>query len=570
MLLIKCRTCRKVLRLSGGDFAQLAGQRIKCSCGSDVLIPVLARAPIVKWRTLLISLIAGSVIAGGLIGGWAYYNYRSGINENTRYAEFMALKRHADENARQDKAEEAASNYAKVIEASRLIRSSPEIEQMVTAAEEQRERWERKALQQKRERQKVEAQAAAVRARVEAEFHEEQTRVQQLAEQERREKEAVAARQRQDEQSSQVEKLKRPDVEANRRADEGLILRPDQIVAKYEGSVALIKSAGGSGTGFVVAPNRIATNYHVIKAMPLSGIEVLFPSDRDANKKYKVDQVVYLDRQCDLAVVEVHCNKPPVAIAEAYDFVKGQTITVIGNPGVGDEMILENAVSVGVMSTQTLIKRRPFYQLSIGINPGNSGGPVFDSHGRVIGVVTLKATKQESIAFCIPFRQLQSGLASAARQTAQQISQSTHEHRTEALVQELYSAGQMYALTMELYAQCMRTAVNDGLTPSRGLAIATEKMEPILSKAEKTLIGNIGADVSAVYGDRQIDSGTRQAITDLWTTYRELKGYVDNPQGSYTTYSQKGRDLADKLKHNGEALNRRLGIELDDASDEGR
>jgi S1-C subfamily serine protease len=531
---------------------------------------VLAPAPIVKLRTVLATIIVGSVLAAGVIGGRAYYNHRESINEDIRYARFMALKTEADKSAQQDKAEEAASNYAKVIEASKSIRSSPEVERIVTAAQEQGERWERKASQQKRERLKMEAQAAAVRARVEAEFHEEQTRRQQLAEQARLEKEAVALKQSQDEQRSQAEELKRQKAVADGRGDEASTLRPDQIVAKYEGCVALIKSAGGSGTGFVVAPNRIATNYHVIKSMPLSGTEVLFPSDRDPTRKYKVDQIVYVDRQSDLAVIEVHSNKPPVAMADAYDFVKGQTVTVIGNPGVGDEMILENAVSVGVMSTQTLIRKRPFYQLSIGINPGNSGGPVFDSHGKVIGVVTLKAAKQESIAFCIPFRELKSGLATAARQTAQQMSQSTQEHHAEAVVQGLYNAGQMYAVTMELYAQCMRTAIDNGLTASRGLAMATEKMEPILSKAEKTLIGDIGTEVRTVYADGHIDARAREAIFDLWSTYRELKGNVDNPQGSYITYSQKGRDLADKLKHNGDTLKLRLGIELDDPSEEGR
>jgi hypothetical protein len=128
----------------------------------------------------------------------------------------------------------------------------------------------------------------------------------------------------------------------------------------------------------------------------------------------------------------------------------------------------------------------------------------------------------------------------------------------------------MYAVTMELYAQCMRTAIDNGLTASRGLAMATEKMEPILSKAEKTLIGDIGTEVRTVYADGHIDARAREAIFDLWSTYRELKGNVDNPQGSYITYSQKGRDLADKLKHNGDTLKLRLGIELDDPSEEGR
>ena len=62
------------------------------------------------------------------------------------------------------------------------------------------------------------------------------------------------------------------------------------------------------------------------------------------------------------------------------------------------------------MSSRTVIEGHDFFQMGIAINPGNSGGPVFDSAGRVIGVATLKASKAESMGFCIPVEDLGAAL----------------------------------------------------------------------------------------------------------------------------------------------------------------
>jgi serine protease Do len=46
-----------------------------------------------------------------------------------------------------------------------------------------------------------------------------------------------------------------------------------------------------------------------------------------------------------------------------------------------------------------------FIQLDASINPGNSGGPLYNSRGKVVGMVTLIATRtgaNEGIAFAIP------------------------------------------------------------------------------------------------------------------------------------------------------------------------
>ena len=111
---------------------------------------------------------------------------------------------------------------------------------------------------------------------------------------------------------------------------------------------------------------------------------------------------MYEDRKRDIAFLAVKSDLPVLRVAPNYSFVKGEDILVIGNPGLGDEVVLENAISRGVMSSKTVIDGMNYHQMNISINPGNSGGPVFDSLGRVIGVATLKSSKTEAMGFCIP------------------------------------------------------------------------------------------------------------------------------------------------------------------------
>ena len=127
-----------------------------------------------------------------------------------------------------------------------------------------------------------------------------------------------------------------------------------------------------------------------------------FPSAEAAKKGPYTAELVYEDPKRDLAFLAVKTDLPAIQVASSYTFRKGEDVTVIGNPGLGEDAVLENAISRGLMSTKTTLEGSSFYQLSISVNPGNSGGPVFDSHGQVIGVVTLKSSKQEALAFSIP------------------------------------------------------------------------------------------------------------------------------------------------------------------------
>ena len=220
----------------------------------------------------------------------------------------------------------------------------------------------------------------------------------------------------------------------------GATLTTAEIVARCEPSVALIKGNVSSGTGFVIKRGIVATNAHVIEEELLSGLEVRFPGAPEGKQGPLSAQLLYEDRKRDVAFLAVTTDLPPLELETSYAFQKGEDITVIGNPGMGDDQVLENAISRGVMSAKTVIEGMNYYQMSIAINHGNSGGPVFDSTGRVIGVATLKSHKAEAMGFCIPVEEL--------RVAAQEINKPHPEmvarHRAVAAFKSLTLAGVLY------------------------------------------------------------------------------------------------------------------------------
>jgi S1-C subfamily serine protease len=204
----------------------------------------------------------------------------------------------------------------------------------------------------------------------------------------------------------------------------------ERVIAQATPSIALIQGRTSSGTGFLIEPNVIATNKHVISDELISSLRVYFPSAPKQNQGPYSAKLLYEDELQDLAFLRVETPLPPLPIEDGYQFRQGQEILVIGNPGVGNsDMVLKNAVSKGIMSTEVTVLGRPYYQLSISINPGNSGGPVLDDQGNVVGVLTLKAAKNEGLAFCIPVGQLRASFARSQTLTSADLALVEQQHR---------------------------------------------------------------------------------------------------------------------------------------------
>lgn len=343
-------------------------------------------------------------------------------------------------------------------------------------------------------------------------------------------------------------------------------LSTEEIVARTEPSVALIKGNTGSGTGFIVRPGIVVTNKHVVENEILNTLTVHFPSAEVAQQGPFRPTLLYESPDRDIAFLAIDSTLPPLPVAESYVFRRGQEVIVIGSPGLGDQTVLQNAISRGVMSTKTSFDGKEFYQLGISINPGNSGGPAIDMTGKVVGVVTLKASKKEGLGFCIPPDQLLKEMDLVKAVTPESIAKSQSTHRARVVFLRVHAATRIYRVGMEAYTDAMAKALANSVNVNVGLKAVREELEPRLSKIDSYIVADIKRDVTQLGADVHLSDAARQRLIDLWTNYQELKSYVDNPRGTYDSYKTKLLDLSDKHKRASEALRLLLGVELDDSN----
>ncbi len=335
----------------------------------------------------------------------------------------------------------------------------------------------------------------------------------------------------------------------------------EETITRVEPSIALIKGRFASGSGFIVKPKVLVTNKHVVAGELLRHLQVHFPSASSAKRGPCDVQLLYIDPQRDLAFLSVDTDLPPLDIAPNYTFRRGEEVLVIGNPGISDELVLENAISRGVMSTKASIKGKDYYQLGIAINPGNSGGPVLDMDGRVIAVVTLKAAMKEGLGFSIPIENLHSALAAMAKSSEQKIAVLRSQHRARVVFQYVGLTGAFYKTGMGMYTEAMNNAIVAGRRADTGLSQVREDIQDKLSLFDQVFIDDIQKELTLISTDENLPESTRQRFVDLWTNYLEMRSYVQNPRGSYITYCQKYHELGDTHDRLSEGLKLLLGVE---------
>jgi S1-C subfamily serine protease len=314
------------------------------------------------------------------------------------------------------------------------------------------------------------------------------------------------------------------DAAAARPATGGT-LSTAQIVARCEPSVALIKGKASSGTGFLVRRGIVATNAHVIEDEFVSSLEVRFPSAPETNKGPLRARLLYEDRKRDLAFLAVQSELPVLDVAPMYHFQKGEDITVIGNPGLDADTVLENAISRGVMSSKSVIEEMDYFQLNISINPGNSGGPVFDSAGRVIGVATLKASKAEAVAFCIPIEDVHQ----AMKELGTARPDLTSRHRAEVAFRLLTTAGVVYTIGLGIRSAVIRSSPMGGMNAMQLPTEETRKFDTVLTKLDQKLFSLVDAEIPFLRKDPALAEITRQRFQDTDANYKSMKDLYTNP-----------------------------------------
>jgi uncharacterized membrane protein required for colicin V production len=155
-----------------------------------------------------------------------------------------------------------------------------------------------------------------------------------------------------------------------------------------------------SGSGFVVAEDRIVTNAHVVAGVTEPIVEA-------PGQPAVQGRVVAFDAENDLALIAVSgLETPPLAIADA---ASGADVAVAGYPFGGPfEMRPGRVIAVGPLTIQEggRSSTRDVMTLAADVDHGNSGGPVLTGDGAVGGVVFAKSDSVANVGYAIPITTL--------------------------------------------------------------------------------------------------------------------------------------------------------------------
>jgi len=160
------------------------------------------------------------------------------------------------------------------------------------------------------------------------------------------------------------------------------------------------KTLSMTGSGSIIANNRILTNAHVVADNTF--IEV---KRYGKTKRYEA-QVISVSHEADLAILAV---SDPLFFAGANALILGelpktqQEVLVYGFPTGGDTMSVTKGV-VSRIEYQRYVHSGEHLlavQVDAAINSGNSGGPII-SDGKLVGVVMQKRRKADNIGYMVP------------------------------------------------------------------------------------------------------------------------------------------------------------------------
>ncbi len=159
-------------------------------------------------------------------------------------------------------------------------------------------------------------------------------------------------------------------------------------------AVVLVVAQDGIGTGSLLAPHIILTNWHVVGSEEAVNI-VLKPA---GFQKISLDQaliadVVKVDKRRDLALLYLRKPQNDITPIELQTEVFGiaDDVHAIGHPKNNYWTYTKGVISqfrpdYEWVTDMGFVHKADVIQTQTPINPGNSGGPLFSSLGKMVGV----------------------------------------------------------------------------------------------------------------------------------------------------------------------------------------
>ena len=158
-------------------------------------------------------------------------------------------------------------------------------------------------------------------------------------------------------------------------------------------SVVKVSHKEGFGTGFFVSEHGlILTNAHVVADHKV--VTVTLRNGTEVKGK-----VIEKGRDnLDVALVKIDMKNTPILKISGFNEMRVGSWTASIGHGEGaiwsfNTGMVSNIYRAGERST--------LFQTQIPLNPGSSGGPIFDRHGRVIGIVVAGIVEANNLNFGI-------------------------------------------------------------------------------------------------------------------------------------------------------------------------
>jgi S1-C subfamily serine protease len=162
---------------------------------------------------------------------------------------------------------------------------------------------------------------------------------------------------------------------------------------------------GWSGSGSIISPDGfILTNAHVVLSDRFYEVKdlvvaITVAQDAPPEPRYRM-QLLQVDEALDIAVGRIIAdqdgnpidpatlNLPTVPLGNSDELNLGDTLTILGYPGIGGETITLTRGEVSGFTFDPAYGNRGFIKTSATIAGGNSGGLAANSRGEIIGVPT--------------------------------------------------------------------------------------------------------------------------------------------------------------------------------------
>ncbi|MEJ3655668.1 MarP family serine protease [Actinomycetes bacterium KLBMP 9759] len=202
-------------------------------------------------------------------------------------------------------------------------------------------------------------------------------------------------------------------------------LLDNPAVAAVAGSVLKVRGRAPScrkeleGTGFVVGPQLVMTNAHVVAGTSEVAVEIR--GRRGAVVPLDATVVLY-DPAVDVAVLRVPDLEAEPMTLRSTPAETGDDAIVLGYPLDGPFTVTAGRVRQNITLKGPDIYEGPevtrdVYTVRARVQSGNSGGPMIDTSGQVIGVVFGAALDDVETGFVLTVKQVSPALDAASGRT---------------------------------------------------------------------------------------------------------------------------------------------------------